>query len=320
MREPIRLSEFGVLRAQFLDEDLAPIQASGVFVNLYAPGLDPEVHLPTVSGLAPSYIGNGVYELTVSPPGPGGRWIDEWSGEILGTRTSRLLSFSLLDQGIIVNYPVFGLRPNTLVEVNLSSSISSIEGATLAADYSSHFSTEYSPLYSDVRKVKLAAGGFLGDIDDDTINLAILEASLEADVLSFKKEKNEKLYLHARREYVTCRAGMMLAENILANGGLLKSKLLGDFQVQYDTGALMSLLQRMCDKCAKWEAQLQTGGQARTVQGPRGVVKGELDPNRPAIGRGWAEIRPGELPIGNTRQRYVRRYYKTHKPRGGGGW
>lgn len=317
MRESIYLGQPGTLRAQFTDDENTPFQASGVLVNLYAPGLDPDIDSPTVSGLVPIYIGNGVFEVTVTPTGQGGRWIDEWTGEILGSTTTARFAFTVLSAGAVHEYPTFGLKPNNLVEIILDTSIASLEGATLASNFNTFFTTQYSPLYSDVRKVKLAAGGFLDGVAEDTINLAILEASLEADVLSFKTERNQKLYLHARREFVTCKAAQMLAANVLANGGVLKSKLLADFRVDYDTRAMMDLMSRMEENCAKWEAQLQTGGQARTVQGPQNVVKGELDPNRPTFGRLWIDPAPGEKPIGNSKTRIVRRYYKTNRPRGG---
>lgn len=320
MRDPVRVGDTIKLRACFTDSAGEPLQATSVTVNLFEPDLDPDVDTPTVSGLVPTYLGEGVFELETTALAPGGTWVDQWTGDILGTTTTVNLTFGVMDSGAIYEYPRFGLYKNNLVEITLDSSIASTSGTTLGSDFVSRFTTEYSPLWSSVRKVRLEAGGLIGNIADDTINLAILEASLEADVISFAGSKNAKLYQHARREYVTCRAGQILASNILASGGILKSKLLSDFRVDYDTAGLLELLDRLGGKCHKWESQVMSGGETRHSRRPRGVVKGELDPDRPMIGRLWTSHRNGEKPIGNRKVLPAgrRRYRKGYVPRNKG--
>jgi hypothetical protein len=320
MRDPVRIGDNILLRACFTDSEGDPIEASGVTVSLFEPGLDPSSDPATVSGLSPTYIGEGVFEVEVTASAPGGTWIDQWTGTILGTQTSVNLSYGVLDSGAIYEYPKFGLYKNNLVEITLDSSISSSSGTSLLEDFVSRFTTEYTPLWSSIRKVRLEAGGLLGNILDDTINLAILEASLEADTISFAGVKNNKLFYHARREYVTCRAGQMLASNILASGGILKSKLLSDFRVDYDTQGLLELLDKLGDRCKRWESQVMSGGETRYSRRPRGVVKGELDPDRPKVGRLWTSHQPGEKPIGNTKGLPVgsRRRRRGYVPRNRG--
>jgi hypothetical protein len=303
-RDPIRTGQSGRLRVQFVDSAGLPIEATGVTVDLFAPGLDPDVDPATSSGLVPTHIGLGVFELVFTAGSPGGSWIDRWTGNILGSGTTALQYFTVLDSGAILSYPIHGLQENTLVEINLSSEIADLSGNQLEEDFTFRFSTTYTPLYSSVRKVKLEAGGIIGNLADDTINLAILEASLEADVINFRKTiTNENIFQHARREYVTCSAAMGLSQNILANGGVIKSKMLADFKVDYDVNVLGDLLNNLNDCAKKWEAQVQTGGGARVVKNPKMVVKGDLDPDRPATGRQWYRMSPGEAPIGNNKYR-----------------
>lgn len=304
MRSAVRVGSEGSLRVRFLDAAGEPVEATSVTVDLFEPELDPDVDPPTVAGLVPTYLGNGVFEVTFTATAPGGRWLDQWTGTILGTETISVQQFTVLSDGVIVTYPLSGLNKNTLVEVTLPSTISDIDGNTLGDDYTFFFTTTYDPLYSSVRKVRLAAGGLLKTLPEDVINLAILEASLEADIINFNKNIiNQKLFEHARREFVTCSASNILAQNVLANGGVIRSKMLADFKVDYDVNVLGDLLNTVNDCIKKWEGQVQSGGGTRTLRSPQMVIKGENDPDRPAVGRHWHSMQQGELPVGNTKLR-----------------
>lgn len=300
-REPIRLQAAGLLRAQFSDTAGNPIQASGVEVSLYEPGLCPGPDLPTVSGLVPDYLGEGIYQLQITGQGPGGTWTDYWSGMILGSVTTVSLSYEILASGSIQNYPTLGPCENNLIEVTLSSGIRSLGGTPLAEEHSFFFTTEYNPLYADARKARLEAGGLLTTVSDYTLCSALLEASIEADCITFVKPPiNSKLYEHARREYTACKAALSVAMNAIAGGGALKSKRLADFAVEYDVAALAELAGQLMDTCKRWQGQVETGGGTRAVRNPKGVIKGELDPDRPVHSRDWEPTLTGELPIANT--------------------
>lgn len=304
-REPIRLNESGKLRIQFIDANQEPIQADNVYVDIFNPGLDPNVDTPSQSNLIPTYLGNGIFELAFTPSSTGGIYIDKWYGEILGTPTIGLLNFQVISSGSITNYSSAGLIENSLVTIFLSKEIASLTGINLSEDIEIVFTTLYNPLYSSVRKVRLEAGGLLVTVPDDTINLAILEASLEADILSFRVHAiNTAMFEHARRQYVTCLAAYMLISNVLVSGGIKKSKKLSDFEVEYDHSMIPAMLDKLNNCLAKWTAQVQTGGGARATQSSRMVVKGELDPDRPAVGRLWRPVGAGQLPIGNGKNRY----------------
>lgn len=321
-RSPIRVGQTGILRAVFTDDAGLPIEATNIEVNLYAPNLDPDIDTPTVSGLTPTYIGNGVYQLEVTGVAPEGRWIDQWSGDILGVETTVNLAYNVMSGGVIVAYPTFGLNCNNVIEITLSEDITSIEGISLTEDYILTFTTEYSPLYSSVRKVRLEVGGMLLDVPDDTVNLAIFEASLEANELTWRKcLTNKGFYEHARREYVTCKAAGVLLNNIAGAGGLLKSKTLDNFQVVYDTSSLRNAIDKSLDCADKWMGQLAAGGGLNASRNPRMVVKGELDPDRPEMRRSMDEHSRDNIPAANTAYRHPghRRSVKGYKPPRGGG-
>lgn len=304
----------GILRAKFTDSKNEPIQATNVKVNLYSPGTYASENAPTVSGLTPQYLGEGVFQVEITAQGPGGLWIDEWNGEVLDISTTANLSFEVLEGGLIRDYPTLGPTKNNLIEVTIASGIQALDGSFMPDKYSFFFTTEYAPLYADGRKARLMAGGILGDVPDYTLYNALLEASIEADALTFSKTINNKLYVHARREYVACKASMMVAQNLLASGGVLKAKRLADFSVDYNVQVLDRLIDSLMDVCHRWLAQLETGGQARAIKDPQMVIKGELDPDRPKFGRGWAEVEIGQKPFGNTKNlpRGKRRWTKTY--------
>lgn len=318
-RDCIRITEAGILRAQFCDNKGQPYQASGVEVMLFEPGNVPGPDSPTLSGLTPTYLGNGTFQLSFTAVPPGGTWIDYWQGYVLGSLTTASLTFDVIASGVVVDYPTLGPCKNNLVEVTLASGIRSLDQVPLGEEEQIFFTTEYSPLYADDRKVRMEAGGILGSVPDFTLCMALLEASIEADILTFATPSNIPLYEHARREYVSCKAAQMVASNILANGGLLKNKKLADFEVEYDHSAMKDLLDDLFDKCKHWRKQLEAGGAARALRDPRGVIKGECDPDRPEIGRGWADVRYGERPFGNAKElpRGKRRWVKTYR-RGSG--
>lgn len=213
--------------------------------------------------------------------------------------------------------PLAQLAENMQVVITVSEDIEDIDGNPLGEDQEFYFTTTYNPMYSAIRRVRLDIGSFLKDTPDDTINLAIFEASIEADHLTFDKNAAamSNLYLHARRQYVTCKAEQILLNNLINGaGGMLKAKRLADFSVEYNDGAIKNILAKVEDCIARWEPELMTGGHA--VQTPRGVVKGELDIDRPNVGRGWDT--PDGYPVGNSRVLYrgSRRWKTGYIPKG----
>lgn len=303
-RDPVRVGEQVKLRALFTDDAGMPIEATSVTVDLFAPGLDPDIDTPTSTGLVPVYLGEGVFELTFTASAPEGSWTDVWTGDIVGITTSVSLSFTTIEGGTIEAYPLAGLNNNNVVEVILLGTIANTDGIELGEDYTFNFTTTYSPLYSSVRKVRLEVGALIRDIPDDTLNLSLLEASLEADELNFRKDPiNASFFQHARREYVTCKAASILLTNIMA-AGQLKSKTLDNFSVTYDTQSLHNLSNKLLDCSDKWAGQLAAGGGLNVLRRPQMVVKGDLDPDRPDMRRSIDEYDDSKIPAANTSYKY----------------
>lgn len=317
IREPLKSGQLGKFRVRFTDEYSDPVEATNVSVSIWEANTDPDIDLPIASGLTPDYLGFGVYQLEYTPVGIAGTWYDEWTGEIYGLSTTSRASFQVIEGGHILPYPTLGPIENNVIEVILPSGVMSIDGSVLSEDYSFLFTTTYCPLYADDNKLRLIAGGILNSAPQITLLNALLEASLEADALTFLKGNNSALFLHARREYTACRAALILGQNILAAGGILQSKELSDFKVAYNTDVLFDLIKEMMSICRRWEEQLMAGGLARTLRDAQVFVKGAFDPDRPQIGRDWREVQSNQLPIGNIKNLHPgeRRYKTTSKYR-----
>ena len=302
LRRSTRAGTTVTLRARMFDDLGDAAQASGVAIRIYEPDSTDPYEIGT-----PSYWDEGIFEYDFAVPhmGPDGVWSDLWFATLNGQVISGVFSFEVSASGIIESL-AGQLNSNNFVDVTLASGIAATDGALLQADYEFSFLTEITPAYSDATKVQLEVGAILGSLEDDTIYLAILEASLEANQLNFNKSNlNNDFFLHARREWTTCRAAASLAINERAKM-LAKSKKLGDFSVEYDPNALDDLLERIAACLARWEPQLMAGGYAK--QTPSMVIKGELDPDRPRTGRSWISNRDGtwisrRVPAANSKSR-----------------
>jgi hypothetical protein len=221
------------------------------------------------------------------------------------------------------------LYDNNIVNITLTSGIRALDyddilnpESHLPVDYEFEFLTTTSPSYTNVRKVHLEVGSLIRSIFDDTVQTAILEASLDADAITFAIQyQNTPLFQHARREYVTCLASKILVNNLLNPSGLLRGKTLADLSVQYDTSAFRDALNRIQDCLNKWEPQVEAAGYAIASKQPQGVVKGEYDPDRITSARVWQSNDNGDIsrrmPVANSRTQTLsgRRYLKTWKPR-----
>ena len=282
------------LRAKFKDDLGEGTQASGVWLHIFKPSTPVTVDGSTSyfsTGSDFEYIGEGIYQYGFTPPdcAPEGSWTDLWSGILNCQLVSGEFSFDVYGGGELEELGE-QLYQNNLVEVNLYSGIRATDGSYLTDGYSFEFMTITSPAYTNIRKVKLEAGGFINNIPDTTIQTAILEASLEADQLDFTAQntnfsQNTSFFQHARREWTTCKTSLGIIDNLTTTG--LRSKTLGDLHVEYDPNAVMKTIERIISCLEKWEPQINAGGYTRVSRQPRGVIKGEYDPERPKTGRLW---------------------------------
>lgn len=234
------------------------------------------------------------------------------AAEALGNITKTL---TVAGNKIFADIGTTQILANNIVEVILASGIRGTTGSHLEEEFSFEFLTTTYPSYSDVLKVRLEGAGYIGDLDDEVIQLAILEASLEADAIVFNTELNlTGFFVHARREWVTCKALLMLLVNL--GNGVLKSKTLDNLTVSYDTTGLQSAMDRAFQCLMKWEGQVITGGQLKSSGQPKGVIKGHCDPDRPVIGRLWVPTDAAYPSTGaaNSKVRPYRRAYTIFNP------
>lgn len=316
------------LRAKFKDDLQDPAQASGVYVHIFEPDADVTDlgNAFLVSGV-PIYLGQGIFEYEFSTPlcGPDGLWNDLWVGELTCQTISGVMGFDVTTSGMAQQFDC-QLFCNDIVQVNLTSGIQATDGTNLEEEYDAEFMTTASPAYTNIRKVRLEVGAYINTLPDMVLQLAILEASLEASVLTFAPQlTNSALFQHARREYTTCSASKGLLTNV--GNLLLRSKTLADLSVTYDTNGVRNAVASLMDCMDKWEPQLIAGGGAKAATQPSHVVKGELDPDRQAVSRMWMptdKANPGSrIPAANdrVRQQGQRRHKRTFtKPRSGKKW
>lgn len=324
----VRAGQTITLRARFKDDLNDNVTASGVSISIWEPDADTDdINAATVVSGVSTLLGEGIfeYDFTVPDCGPQGFWHDHWSGIVNCQILTAEFLFLVSASGTVSDLDC-QLNNNNLVQIIIPSGIAATDGTTLNDEFEFEFMTVTSPSYTNLRKVRLESGGFIGDLPDDTVQTAILEASLDADSITFVTSTvNSKLFLHARREYTTCIASSRLLDNL---GNLqLKTKTLGDLHVEYDTNGIRLMLNRLQDCINKWAPQLMSGGGSRSASQPLMVVKGEQDPDRPSIGRLWADT-DGNIssrqmtPAGNVkaRRKGERRVFKTYWPRSNKRW
>lgn len=215
---------------------------------------------------------------------------------------------------------------NNIVILELDELIADTDGNTLLVDYTSYFTTPYEPLYSSLRRVRLDLGPLITDVADETIMLAILEASIHADAVSFTLTPTNVAYFqHARREYTTCLAELILVRALLSDSGLSDkmTKRLGDLQVSRGgINSLVDMRNGLEDCVARWEIAVNTGGEItpNTSVKPEVSVKGALAADAIVVGRQWEPTSSiqttSRMPAGNySRYASGRRDLKTFRNR-----
>lgn len=325
-RRKVRAGQTITLRAKIQDDIGENAQASGVIVHIFQPGHDLQ-DLNTanvISGVA-TFFDEGIHEFQYTVPscGPNGVWTDLWYGTLNCQVLSGIFNFQVSASG---QFEALGdqLNINNVVEVSIPSGITAKDGSKLTEEHSFTFLTETSPAYSNTRKVRLEVGAWVEELEEDTIQLGILEASIEADLISFGKIKNRPLYEHARREWSTCKTGLLLLSNL--GNTTLRSKTLGDLHVEYDNRGLRESIMRLQNCMDRWEPQIIAGGGLRSSQQPQFVVKGSSDIDRPPIGRESFSTVLGfgdnNIPAANTKLRLnrSRRFRSTFLSQPGKKW
>jgi len=199
------------------------------------------------------------------------------------------------------------------------------DGGRLEEPLEYYFTTAYDPLYSTVRLVRSRIGSFIQEIPDDTINLAIFDASTMAD--SFIPTLPENMtaawsawLAFSKSEYTRATACLTLLQNSPTIGFRQKSKLLGDMQVTWQQSTIIEkMVAALAKEAEYWQNELHNGGVA--PQKVQTAIKGACDWDRPWIGRDFSSY-PGDPPAANTAiiPPFSRRALKVWQPRVAPGW
>lgn len=218
------------------------------------------------------------------------------------------------------------LLENNIIKLTLGSGIKNLDGDSLS-EYSWYFTTTYNPLYTSIRRIRFDLGPLIASIPNETIMLAIFEASLYVDVISFMPTSPQAVtYLSfAKRELATCLAELMLISGSQGIGpGDKMSKSLGDLSVSRGDGGYSAndKENELKDCIAKWEPVVQSGGEISpyTSLKPGHTVKGANAEDAIYVGRLWQPTsKPGigqvTTPAGNmktpmTTRRWVKNFRK----------
>jgi hypothetical protein len=280
--------------------------------------IDPSVASITVNFSA-SLKSSTVTDSTVTVEGHAA------DGSVSGTPSyTETITKALSVSGAVLTItPTVGeMFSNNLISVTLDSTVSDTDGNTLGSDYEFFFGTTLSPFYSGIRSVRLRLGSMGNDFADETVAMAIWDASMTAQAFVPTVIVNGTAYAQARRTFVTCLAALILVGGAAGIGGGSVRKRLGDFDVSRSDTSSTTGLDDLLKECIELNKEvMDSGGDilARPpLTRPERVVKGDYDIDEPYYGRLWEVPR---VPIGNNRALYSvnsvlhRRWLKTNTRR-----
>ena len=338
-----------VLSAHFLDANLSYTDPSDLLISVYPPGKDPEdpdvttddawvYNVSLTSGGEGPYAdplrlavreSAGKYTFTFLIPEDSelGAGFDRWEGTVDLEELDSTFSFTIVGGGSVGTTQLYD---NNIVYLTLSENIAATDGSTLGDEVFYYFTTTYDPLYSSLRRIRLDLGAMVTDVPDETIYLAILEASLQAEVNDFFSSigyVNEDYFKSARREYTTCLAESMLVQGLMGDSGLSDrmSKTLADLSVSRGGGynRLSDQLNRLQDCVARWQVALQNGGGVtpETSLRPGYSVKGAWAADVISVGRQWEPTsgifsNSGTSAANTSKYKAPRRRLRTFRSRG----
>lgn len=180
---------------------------------------------------------------------------------------------------------VLPLGDNTRLEVVIYPwGITTSSGESLSEAVSGVWFTKLSPYYSHELALDAHFGRLISDIPDILIKMSIWESSRWADNITITScpSPDTDYYANIRRRYVTLLSGLNL---ILNHNGLnpVTRKMLGDFEIEFDTNLVNSMLPKIEEEIKKLEPIVQGGGclGLGTSQLPTNAIKGANDPYRP---------------------------------------
>ena len=329
------------LTAVFQDNSFinADPDAGTLTVSIYPPGKDPRlgygesdawVFEATLtgggtgseadSGKLVEKVSTGVYKYNFTvPDGAGfGSAFDQWYGVVDSAELQATLFFVIVQEGTVVGDSL--LLENNIVFIELDETIEATDESTLESTELLYFTTTYNPLYSSVRRIRLDMGPLASDLYDDTINLAIFEASLSANEMNYAFGTGE-YFNYARREYTTCLAEQTLYKALSGDSSIFgkMSKHLADLKVfRASSPQLEKNLEDLGDCIEKWARIIQSGGEKGTYTSimPGISVKGANSVDAIAVARQWQPMSGVDrMPAANQAGRG--NYYSSRKGRKG---
>jgi len=186
------------------------------------------------------------------------------------------------------------LYDNNIVVITLDKDIADTDGNTLESDYITYFSTPYTPIYTSMRRVRHELGPLVVGVGDETIMMAILQASIYVDGISFTNViPNATFYNLAREEFANCKAKLILVRAIASDGTFTDrmSKQLGDLTVSRGGArdGLNDTMNTLEDCLAYWKVAVQTGGEISPDGSlkPNWTVKGRDASDAITVSRQW---------------------------------
>jgi len=302
-----------VLSAHFLDAAGEYADPEVLKISVYPVGKDPEdpdvtvadawvYNVTTTSGgegpladptrlLVKNATGKYSYTFPIPADAELGAAFDRWEATLDSESLDSTFSFTIVGGGSVGTTQLYN---NNILFLTLSDSIMATDGSTLGTETTYYFTTTYTPLYSSIRRVRLDMGQFLANVPDDTINFAIFEASLKADLNKYSTAiTNTQVYNASIREYTTCLAEWTLARALLGDSGISErmSKTLGDLSVSRggNLNALKDAIAKFEDCAVRWEITLQTGGDVGPGMSlrPQVSIKGAWAEDAIVVNRQW---------------------------------
>jgi hypothetical protein len=306
------------LLVQFTNGDGDPIDPdSGPVLSIFDPSSPPADPLTvdadaTVLNATEASLGDGSqvgqnmiikvstglysYSYTLDIDATVGSWYDRWEATVDGLPLETVFSFDVTE---VVTIESVSLSNNQLITIILDESIADSTGDILTGGHEIFFSTVYTPYYASSDILNLEIGSYISGIPEFTLNFAIHWASVQADACTFNKRFSggrvsgsmiNKEYLeYARTQFVLCQASLFLISN--ATSSNIKSKTLGDLEVEYDS-SVFSVISELKDMCKEWKRVLNSGGKISEGSSlmPVTGTKGSARIDRPLFGRDWIKL------------------------------
>jgi len=223
-------------------------------------------------------------------------------------------SLSVSDTVLTITLDADQLYLNNIVVVSLDETVADTDGNTLGVDTEFYFGTTLTPFYAGVRHVRLRLGAIGNYFPDETVSLAIWDASREVDaILAPSTILDTIAYNRARQQWVVCFAAWVLVSSSGSITGSVRKRL-GDFDVSRSEGSGSAGLDDTLRDCVNhYQALIEGGGDfAGTLSAPQRVVKGDYNVDEPNYGRGW-DMPTQPFPFVNNKVLYSgeRRWHKT---------